>query len=116
MKTRSAAWRRRKQRQRIKSMITISLIMVSMITVFAVCGLSTNARSASDIQEYKYYTSYELEKGDTLWSIASDNYNKQYDSISSYMEEICIVNSISEDATLYAGMNLVIPYYSTEFK
>ena len=65
---------------------------------------------------YEAFMNYELEQGDSLWSVASANYDEHYDSIEDYIEEICIINSVSYDTKLVAGTSLIIPYYSCEFK
>ena len=108
---------KRKHQQRMRSMISISALIVSILIVFSVSGLVTNARSSNDKPEYKYFMSYELEKGDSLWSVAHKNCDEAYyESVEEYMEEVCIINSISLDTELVAGTNLIIPYYSNEFK
>ena len=115
--SRRELYARRKQQQRIRSIISIGALILTILVVFSVSGLVTNARSTSDEQEYKYFMSYELEKGDSLWAIAEDHFDtNNYESVDQYMEEICIINSITIDTTLYEGMNLIVPYYSTEFK
>lgn len=115
--SRVSNYRKRRQQLRMKSIISIATFMLSILCVFMTSGLSTNARSISDIQEYKYFMSYELEYGDSLWSIAEEHVDASYySSVEAYIDEICIINAISEDTKLYAGMNLIIPYFSTEFK
>ena len=106
---------RRKRQQRAKGIATISALIISILIVFYVFGVDTNARSIEDHPEYKYFTNYELASGDTLWSIAETYADHHYDSINDYIEEICIINSISQDATLLSGTSLIIPYYSIEF-
>lgn len=107
---------RRKQQQRIRSIISLSALIIGILVVFSVSGLVTNARSTSDKQEYKYYMNYELERGDSLWSVASMYCDDHYDSVEDYMDEICIINSITCDTELLAGTSLIIPYYSFDFK
>ncbi len=107
---------RRKRQQRIRGMITVFSLIVGILMVFCVSGMSTSAHSIYDKQEYKYFTSYELERGDSLWSIAKAHMDENYDSVEDYIEEVCIINSISADTQLIAGTNLIIPYYSNEFK
>ena len=107
---------RRKRQQRIRGIVSISALIVSIIIVFSVFGMSTNARSIHDHPEYKYFMSYELESGDSLWTIASTYADDHYVSIEEYIDEVCIINSISEESSLIAGTNLIIPYYSQEFK
>lgn len=114
---RSNYYKRKKQLRRTKSIISIALFIISSIVIFTVCGLSTNAQSKDSKIEYKYYTSYSIEANDNLWNIATEFYNDHhYESIQDYIEEICIVNNMSEDSTLYEGLSIIIPYYSYEFK
>ena len=107
---------RRKRQQRIHGIISISALILSIIIVFSVSGLVTNARSTNDKQEYKYFMSYEVEQGDSLWSIASAHCDEHYESVEDYMEEICIINSLSDESHLITGNHLIIPYYSYDFK
>lgn len=100
----------------MKGMCSIFALMIGIMIVFGVCGMSTSAHSIYDQPEYKYFMSYELEYGDSLWTIAESYMDDHYASIEDYMEEICIINSISLDSQLIAGTNLIIPYYSQEFK
>ncbi len=107
---------RRKRQQRIKGICSIFTLIISIMIVFGVCGMSTSAHSIYDHPEYKYFKSYELERGDSLWTIAEAHMDEHYDSIEDYIDEICIINSIRVDSQLIAGTNLIIPYYSQEFK
>jgi hypothetical protein len=51
-----------------------------------------------------------IEKGDTLWSIASQNMNSGDNDISSYIEEVMRMNGLQDDR-ITEGMYLVIPYF-----
>ncbi len=108
---------RRKRKEQIKGFFSITALLISIVIVFTISGVRTNARSINDLPEYKYYMSYELEYGDTLWKIASIycDYN-HYDSIEDYMEEVCLINSISTETNLLSGASLIIPYYDQNFK
>lgn len=64
---------------------------------------------------YKYYHRIEVEKGDSLWSIAQQNYLAGEQSIHEYMEEVKQINH-RYDEIVYAGEELMIPYYSTEYR
>lgn len=107
---------KRKRQQRIRGIMSISALVLSIIVVFSISGLVTNARSTSDKQEYKYFMSYEVEQGDSLWSIASEHCDEHYESIDDFIEEICIINSLSDESHLITGNHLIIPYYSFDFK
>lgn len=106
---------RRKKQQRIHGIISISALILSIFIVFCIFGVDTNARSIEDHPEYKYFTNYELKYGDTLWTIAETYADHHYDSVEDYINEVCIINSISKDARLISGTCLIIPYYSQEF-
>lgn len=106
---------RRKRQQRIHGIATVSALILSILIVFCIFGVDTNARSIDDHPEYKYFTNYELEYGDTLWSIAEEYADHHYASVEDYIEEVCTINSIAKDACLLSGTSLIIPYYSQEF-
>lgn len=107
---------KRKKQQRMRSIVSISALIIGIVIIFSLSSLDTNARSTSDKQEYKYFMNYELQRGDSLWSVAAENYDEHYNSIEDYIEEICIINSVSCDTELIAGSSLIIPYYSFDFK
>lgn len=107
---------RRKKQQRVKGLFSIFALIISIMIVFCLFGMPTSAHSIYDHPEYKYFKSYELVQGDSLWSIANEHMSTHYSSVEEYMEEICIINSITKESSLITGTNLIIPYYSYEFK
>lgn len=69
---------------------------------------------AADIDhQYKYYTSIEIQEGDTLWHIAQNYAGGEWESSASYINEIKRLNHMKNDQ-LQSGGYLLIPYYSTE--
>ena len=68
--------------------------------------------SKPDNIQYKYYTSIDIEKNDTLWSIASE-YNTNSTDSASYIREIMELNQMNSDC-IYQGQHLIIYYYSDE--
>lgn len=64
---------------------------------------------------YKYYTSIQIENGDSLWSIAKIYAEPEYISREDYIKEIKLINSMTSD-TIHSGQYLTIFYYSSEFK
>ena len=94
----------------------ITLLLVCLGVLFG-SGLSAAAKSnaATSRTTYKYYTSIQVEAGDSLWSIAEEYASLEYDSRESYMREVAALNGLS-DMTIHAGEYLTIPYYSYEYK
>lgn len=110
-------YKRKRQLRRTKAIVSITIFILSSFLIFAICGFSTNAQSKNQLIDYKYYSSYCIEENDNLWNIATEYYNSNhYDSIQDYIDEICIVNNMSEDTILYEGFSIIVPYYSNEFK
>ncbi|MCT4598159.1 MAG: LysM peptidoglycan-binding domain-containing protein [Vallitalea sp.] len=56
----------------------------------------------------KTYLTLRIERNDTLWSIAQKNINKEYYKITDYINEIKLINNISND-TILAGDYIIIP-------
>jgi len=97
----------------------ISAICISFIIMFLIiCSgiIIANAAVSDDAKsdQFKYYTSINIEKGDTLWSIASE-YVSGTKTISNYVNELKEINNLQTDC-IYQGQNLIVYYYSSEQK
>ena len=94
----------------------ISAILCAFVFSLSITGFISNAKeSNSNLNSYKYYTSIAIMPGDTLSSIASNYYDSHFKNSRAYIDEVKIINNLEDDA-ITAGMNLIIPYYSSEFK
>ena len=64
----------------------------------------------------KYYKSVQIEKGDSLWSIAHRYMGTGYDSVYEYMDELADANhlKLSDLNHLQEGDYLVVAYYGDE--
>ena len=103
------------RRQRLALAAIIAVIMATMI--FIIMTLSSSATSDKFVPEYKYYRQITVHSGDTLWNIASANLQTEhYKNVGAYMAEISSINHLAEDGSINAGENLILPYYSTEYK
>lgn len=94
----------------------LSFIIFAAVTLitFKITGFISNAKG-NEHSYYKYYTSVTIMPGDSLYSLADTHMDKNFKSAEYFIEEVKIVNGLDDDS-LTAGMNLIIPYYSTEFK
>lgn len=105
--------RNRRNTIHVKKLFSIVLLVLLFIS------LSVNhivmAENNKKEQTYKYYTSVQIQSGDTLWSIAS-KYCVECDiSVENYVKELCSINNLtSSDIT--SGQYLTIFYYSNELK
>lgn len=92
---------------------SIITLVILFIIIFIVNSSVLKTMAQNHKTDYKYYTSIVIEDNDTLWSIA-DNFagseNKQQ-----YINNIMSINNMTQD-TIYEGQNLLIYYYSDEYK
>ena len=111
---------RRRKEKRIKQlrrrifMFVLTVVLVLTMTI-SYGAILSEATTKDDVVYYKYYTSIEVQYGDSLWSIADEYASEQYASRKEYINEVKEINHLKEEA-LVAGQYLVIPYYSLEFK
>ncbi len=87
--------------------ITISILYIALTHTDASEADATNAST-------KYYTCITLESGDSLWDIAEKYASDEYSSPQEYIDEVVSINNLSNDSSIVAGTNLLIPYYKTD--
>lgn len=96
---------------------SVLFIALCLIVVLVLAGSSiffvSKSKATDEVISFKYYTSVEVEYGDTLWGIASNYMTEEYRSLQDYIEEIKTLNGLRSDM-IRSGQFLVIPYYSSE--
>ena len=98
---------------RLRKTFLMSLILVVFAVIF-VFFMNSSKVSASDdlrVNERKFFTSYVVSDGDTLWSIAESYMTKEYTSVNEYIDELKKSNHLGSDL-IQPGTLLVIPYYA----
>ena len=94
--------------------LAISIITVITLSILLI-SFSTEANDMEHQPSYKYYKSVEIEKGDTLWSIANVNFDPaHYKDINEYVSEVMKLNTLYSD-DIVAGHYVIVPYYTSEF-
>jgi len=104
----------RQTREVVQKRITV--LFCSIVAVIMICSIvfgTINAQAAPAKTANKYYTSIQIESGDTLWAISSEYITDEYNDMNEYIAEVCMINHIAEDE-IHAGQYIVIPYYATE--
>ncbi len=105
---------RRQREIRTKIITSILAFLVVVGVVFFVKSITSSAVEEMDIT-YKYFKSYEIEQGDSLWSIAEEYIDYSfYDSKQEYIEEVMQINHLNSDI-IVSGQCLVVPYFSCEY-
>ena len=91
------------------------LLLVLGVPCAALLTTQVQAENRPKAPTYKYYTSIQVESGDTLWEIAEEYRTEEYEDINSYIEEVKEINHLTS-SHITDGMYLCIPYYTTEYK
>lgn len=116
MKTKKAYRKRRKAQVRRQRMILCVLTLILVLAVsFGISSFYSNAKDVSiSPVKVKYYKSVQIQKGDSLWSIAETYMNSDYHSIYDYMEELVTLNQLDghEVDQLQEGDYLTVAYYA----
>ena len=92
------------------ALLLLGMAVIIIISCFLFSSIKTQAAPAEIT--YKYYTSVEIQSGDTLWTIAQDYYTEEYTDLNEYIYEVCELNHISSDE-IHAGQYITVPYYAT---
>lgn len=94
----------------LKKLVFPSMIFFVILLLVCILGLfNANASESKTRQQAdKHYSSIIIQPKDNLWKIAEKYV--QYESISSYVENVKKLNNMDED-TIYAGNHIIIYYY-----
>lgn len=93
-----------------KNIIIIAFIVISISFFISVLFIKKNVQAGDEIN-IKYYTSIEIEDGDTLWAIANTYMTDEYKDANEYIDEVKSINNISADY-ITEGCYIVVPYYA----
>ena len=106
--------RRQKEIRRVFILAGIAVVLVLVFTLSYHALLSQANTELGDVS-YKYFTSVQIEPGDTLWTLADRYADKEhYVSQDQYIAEVMSMNHL-DDENIYAGNYLILPYYSADF-
>ena len=112
-----------KNRRKVKAakrrmvLLLAAMLLITLGTVVFGSCLSSHAQDdeATLDREYKYYTSIQIQDGDSLWSIAEQYKTEHYESTQDYINELIILNDLTSE-TIHEGQYLMVAYYDSEFK
>lgn len=88
------------------------LCILCLVMIFS-CGYALASDSGEQKRTVKYYTSVEIQDGDTLWDLAGSYAARGYSSRMEYIDEIRELNHLTGDK-ITAGGYLTVPYYGAE--
>ena len=94
-----------------KKYYLIATVLFAIVIVIMLGVKFVNANDNPNTSKYKYYTSYKIQKNDTLTSIAEEYTQDTNVSVSDYISELKNDNRLKDDE-ITEGENLIITYYS----
>lgn len=109
------------KRRHVKKQKNLAILISSLCLALAIAILFGSFLSEAEAKEpevtyYKYYTNVEIQPGDTIWNLAEDYMDVNYESREDYIREVKELNSLSDTDSIISGQYLILPYYSTEYK
>lgn len=107
-----AAQKRREAAIKRALILTMGIIIVILSLIFINQMNALDHSFAREVNRQKYYKSVSIQKGDTLWDIASRNMSDEYESVEAYVEELKQVNDLTSDQ-IFTGQYLSVPYYAS---
>ncbi len=91
--------------------MVLLVTFVCMVIVFGFRSVKVNAARNIRSNDRKFFTSYVVEKDDTLLDIAEKYMSPEYHSSREYVNEIVKSNHL-EDTSIVEGQLLILPYYA----
>ena len=92
-----------KKRYRLKSKFRFSIFLILVFTLLSGSFLLASYASSNKSEEYRVIT---VRKGDTLWSIATEQYNNR--DVRKIVYDIKKFNNLSS-AFIYEGQEIKLP-------
>ena len=93
-----------------KRIWTLGIIILLCAVIFSVGFITKTVTASRNNERIKLVTSIEVQKGDTLWEIASIYMSDEYDNLNDYIHEIKLSNGMTSDE-IHTGNFLILPYY-----
>lgn len=97
----------------IRQLIVLLLIMLLGSRAFG-SSLAQNSVAAFDAAAIeRFYTSIQIQQGDSLWSIAGKYKENSGLTVEQYVKELKNINGLKED-TIHSGHYLTVMYFTSD--
>lgn len=106
--------RKKQVRRNILLLILSTIILSSILVLFASMSIQASDMEHQQQVSYKYFKSIYIDQGDTLWSIAETNMDEHYSDPKEYINEVKRMNSLTSDR-IECGSYLIVPYFSSTY-
>lgn len=106
---------RKKENHTSKVLFTAVAVLILCAVFTTINLLNSQAEEQKSGPYYKYYTSIQIQDGDSLWNIAEKYRIHSGKSAAEYVCDLKEMNSLSGD-TIHAGHYLTVYYYDSAVK
>lgn len=113
MKKRNRKQNRKGMKNKFFVLILSLLLVMSSTVLIGADFIEHNSYKTESIaiqKTQKLYKSIQINSGDTLWSIAKEYTDQNYQSVEEYMDELVKINHLSTDL-IVEGQYLTVVYY-----
>lgn len=90
--------------------VAAAAVLIFLFGFFVGVNNMNEVEARDHRQNQKYYTSIEVEEGDTLWSISEEYMTSEYNDRNEYMNEVRQMNHIT-GSEIRSGSIILVPYY-----
>lgn len=104
-----------KRQRQLKKNILLTLMTLCIVVTLAITFGSILSKANDGQEQYKYFTSIEVKRGDSLYAFAKAYMDTHYESEEHYIDEVMNINHL-KDTDIKAGQFIIVPYYSDEFR
>ena len=94
-----------------KNLKWMGIAVIFVIIILTIIFTTKTATATNNNKRVKQVASVQIQKGDTLWSIASRYMSCEYKNLNEYIEEIMLSNGLTSDK-IHAGNYIIVPYYT----
>ena len=101
-----------KKHSRNLMLLILAATLIAAILIFHAATVVSSAEKKTAEKPVKHYVSYEVQKGDTLWSIADQNCREYGMPKDDYIRDIKKINGL-ESNTIRSGNYLIVIKYRT---
>lgn len=101
------------RRRGVKKILLFAILFATLFLSGFTILSPAFAEADTDKKSIKLVESVRINKGDSLWSIASEYYTEECGGMKQYINEIKRTNHLSSD-TIHEGNFLLVPYYENE--
>ena len=98
--------------KRVRVLTTVCTFVFLFISVISANAIIANAGDGFEKNYEKMYTCVIVERGETVWDIATEHITPGYDTVYELIDEIRFINNLDDAYTIQIGSVLMIPYYN----